>query len=188
MKKREILFTLFMFIGMVSIVAQKEAKCVVTTQSGNEITGYIKRYGIRYDISGGFKLHNGDKKMQLYAKNLSKVVINDTLVYKTLTDRKGRRLLMHAKTEGIPLSLYVLSVTRSLSSGQGVSTWLFSEYYFKNKNDEMVYVNTRKIFKTPEVFFPNAPTLHETIKATKKDDIDLPLWVTQYNELMNSTE
>nr|WP_299067276.1 hypothetical protein [uncultured Allomuricauda sp.] len=188
MKKREILVTLFMFIGMVSIIAQKEAKCVVTTQSGNEITGYIKRYGIRYDISGGFKLHNGDKKMQLYAKNLSKVVINDTLVYKTLTDRKGRKLLMHAKTEGEPLSLYVLSITRSLSSGQGVSTWLFNEYYFKNEKDEMVYVNTRKLFKNPEDFFPNAPTLHETIKATKRDDINLPIWVKQYNKIVNNTK
>lgn len=184
-------FKLLLYAFVVSTVAlaQEKGQCVVTMQSGAEITGYIKNYNPFYDLSGSFSLHKNDKKIRLYTKNITKVVINDTVVYKTLTNRKGFKILMRPIVEGKPLSLYLHSSRRSGDlPGQGFTTWVYSEFYIMDENGKTVFVNERKAHKKPGNYFPEAPRLHETIKATKKENIDLPAWVKEYNEQMSGSK
>lgn len=169
-----------------AILAQKEGQCEVTMQSGAEITGHIKNYNPFYDLSGSFSLHKNDKKIRLYAKNITKVVVDDTIIYKILTNRKGFKILMRPLVEGKPFSLYLHSSRRSGNlPGQGFTTWTYNEFYIMDENGKTEFMNERKVHKKPENYFPGAPRLQETIKATKKEDIDLEAWVTQYNKLMS---
>ncbi|KAB5492152.1 hypothetical protein [Flagellimonas hadalis] len=185
MKKRIIAFVCSLLVGPLVLMAQEQAKCVATTQSGSEIVGYIKNYHGTYLITGGFRLHRDGKEMKLYPKNLDKVVINDTIIYRSLLSDKGEKSLMYAMEEGTPLSLYRHSIryTGNLP-GSGFSVWIDNKYFIK-KGSEVVLVKDRKLLKDPEEFFPNAPTvLLQHIKDTKRDDVDenLPRWIREYNK------
>lgn len=184
MKRTFLIPLLFTFV--VGLSAQKKAKCVVITQSGTEITGYIKRYSPTYPMAGGFELRKDDKKIRLYPSTLDKVVVNDTIVYRSITNNKGHKYLMETLVAGSPLSLYRHQTRVSGNMpGQGFSIWFNIEFYLKRGQEE-IFVKDKELIKNPEVFFPDAPGLQETIKATKKKDITLPKWVKQYNEIMAS--
>ncbi|WP_190808405.1 hypothetical protein [Flagellimonas sp. S3867] len=178
--------TLVLFSFVLGLGAQKKAKCVVITQSGTEITGYIKRYKPTYQMAGGFDLLKNDKKMRIYPKNVVTVTINDTLVYHPIVIGNEGTYLMHCLMDGKPLSLYEHLRRREINtSGNGATTAYITDFYLKKKG-EANFVDLGKLRRKPEVFFPNAPALQETIKATKKKDIALPKWVKQYNEIVAS--
>ncbi|MEK6152003.1 hypothetical protein WIW50_02020 [Flavobacteriaceae bacterium 3-367] len=185
MKRAFVGFLFFLMLGPATLVAQKKAKCTVTTQSGTEFTGYIKRYNIGDSMSGGFKLFKDKKKMWLYPGNLKKVVVNDTIVYRSLKDRRGDKSLMRLLVDGTPISLYLYS-SKQLGNipGENLSTWFVSEFYLEKEPEALTYVDIKELRQNPEAFFPDAPMLQERIKATKRDDIQLVAWVKAYNNTL----
>ncbi|MGW9686759.1 hypothetical protein [Flagellimonas sp. 2504JD1-5] len=179
------ILTFFLAIGFVAM-AQKEAKCVVTTQNGSEISGYVKKYNSFYTMAKGFDLYKGERKIHFKPDSLDKVVVNDTIVYRPMINKKGREYLMEILNEGTPLSLYRYRTRMSGNiPGEGYSVWIYQEYYIK-VGERIIFVDEKKLRNNPGAFFPNAPTLQASIKATKRRDMNIPNWVKQYNEIMAS--
>src|SRR5690606_41934568 len=104
--KRTILISLFfLMVGQMTILAQKKIKCVVTTQSGTEITGTIKRHYLSFPVTQGFHLYKGKEKIWMYPNLLHRVIILDSIEYLSLPNRKGDMNLMQILVDGFPLLL-----------------------------------------------------------------------------------
>ncbi|MEM8846409.1 MAG: hypothetical protein AAFY00_10275 [Bacteroidota bacterium] len=175
---------LLTLILSVTTWGQKEAKCVVTMSSGTEITGELKKFYPNIGPPARITLYNEDKRIRLYAQNMDQVIINDTLKYKSLANKKGSKMLMTPLVEGKPLSLYSHSSVRTGNlPGEGFSSWIYTEFYMLSGEGEPVFINERKLIKKPEDFFPDTPALQDSIRGIKRDDLIIKNLVIAYNEI-----
>ncbi|NAY93467.1 hypothetical protein GTQ34_16265 [Muricauda sp. JGD-17] len=178
------IFLMLLTAVPVSLSAQEQAKCVVTTESGSEITGYIKNYHSSYLITGGFTLRKGDRKMKIYPETTKKVVVNDTIVYGAIPFTTGHKSFMQLLEAGTPLNLYRHSIRLTGNMpNTGFTVWIDHKYFIDN-GKEALYAKEKKVRKEPELFFPGgSPTFLRNIADTKRDDIDdhLAEWVREYN-------
>lgn len=181
---RKLIISIGFICSVLVINAQKQAPCVVTMNGGNTIEGYIKRYHPIYYMSSGFKLFKSKKQKIVISPNaVTKVVVNDTAVYRALRNKKGAKSLMRELINSKNTSLYQNLIRMSGNvPGEGFATWFINDYYIKRGNN-VTHVIEKELLHDPGLYFPNTPELSTEIKATKKKDVNIFRWVKAYNNM-----
>lgn len=181
-------FKLMVFVVLISsqmslLNAQKMVPCKLTTNVGTTIDGYIKKYGLGYDLSRGFKLYNDKKqKIKIVPSFYKKIEVADDIYY-SKQNSKSDICFMKQLFVGDKASLY-LNLYRVTTSepGFGTSSWREKDYYLE-QGETWLYLDRNEVLKNPEVFFKNAPELCEKIRNTSNKEIDFLQWIKEYDEL-----